>query len=54
MSLQVVKLDNATTSGQTGWTMTRVAQSMPMTTPLATPSALGLVFLITVILILPL
>jgi hypothetical protein len=34
--------------------MTRVAQSMPVTTPLAAPSALGLVVLLTVILILPL
>jgi len=35
-------------------TMTRVAQSISMTTPLAAPSALGLVLLLTIILILPL
>jgi hypothetical protein len=34
--------------------MNRVAQSMPITTPLAAPSALGLVLLLTIILILPL
>jgi hypothetical protein len=51
--LQVLKLDNNTTSVHTGWTMTRVAQSMPGITPLAALSALGLI-LFTVILILPL
>jgi hypothetical protein len=34
--------------------MTRVAQSTLTTTPLAAPSVLGLVLLLTVILILPL
>jgi pyrroline-5-carboxylate reductase len=52
--LQVVKLDSTMTCRHTESAMTRVARSMPSTTPLQATLALGLVSLITVILILPL